>query len=485
MKTRQFWLPSTSVLLWLIVFLVLTLSDWRLVMISADGDPSLHWRIGDWMLEHRQILRSEQFSHTRWAAPVISKEWLSEIMFAAAGKAAGWNGIVLLSAFLIATTVWLLHRQLLAQGTEVLLATALVLLAAFACSAHWLARPHLVTHVLTVIFAWQLRSLEAGEVSGRRLVFTLAPLMLLWTNLHGAFFVGFVIMAIYALGGRRRAMVAGVLTACVAVSLANPNGWQLHMQVVKFLRTPELAGLVNEFRSPNFHNDGMRGFVLLLLAVAGLLLVVRPRLARTEWLMLGVWGYFALHSARNVPIFALVATPILAAHWQPFLQSDRYRKIAARVAKLHEDADGRIWAVLAVVTLCVLMILPRAGMQPVVSTEILTNRFPVAAVAWVRANPDVVAGEMFNDYAWGGYLMLELPERRVFVDGRNDFYGKELIDEFNTVDDVKPGWDSVFDKYRVGWTILPPNHGLNALLALQPDWRRVYVDDVAVIYGRR
>jgi len=44
---------------------------------------------------------------------------------------------------------------------------------------------------------------------------------------------------------------------------------------------------------------------------------------------------------------------------------------------------------------------------------------------FLRQNPAAVHGEMFNDYGWGGYFILALPERRVFVDGRNDFYGPE------------------------------------------------------------
>ena len=115
MNLRRLLLPSFSTWLWLLFFLGLSLSSWRLVLINADSDPSFHWRIGNWMIEHGQVIRTDQFSHTRFGAPLISKEWLSEILFAAAGNLLGWNGIVLLSATLIATTMWLLHRRLLAQ----------------------------------------------------------------------------------------------------------------------------------------------------------------------------------------------------------------------------------------------------------------------------------------------------------------------------------------------------------------------------------
>jgi hypothetical protein len=113
----------------------------------------------------------------------------------------------------------------------------------------------------------------------------------------------------------------------------------------------------------------------------------------------------------------------------------------------------------------------------------LPERFPAAAVEWLRMHP--MTGEMFNDYGWGGYLLWALPECKVLIDGRNDFYGKQLVEEFSTVDGIKPGWDAVLEKYRVGWTILPPKHGLNALLALRTDWKQVHADNVAVIYARR
>ena len=105
---RSRWLPTIGLSLWLTFMLGLMLSQWRVVMINADGDACLHWRIGNWMIEHHAVIHTDLFSHTRANAPLISKEWLSEVLFAAAGDALGWNGIALLAAVLIATCLWLL-----------------------------------------------------------------------------------------------------------------------------------------------------------------------------------------------------------------------------------------------------------------------------------------------------------------------------------------------------------------------------------------
>ncbi|MEI6083650.1 MAG: hypothetical protein WCS70_05045 [Verrucomicrobiota bacterium] len=483
MNLRRAFLPNLGVMIWLVFFLMLSLSNWRLVMISADGDPALHRRIGEWMIENRTVIDREQFSHTKFGAPLISKEWLSEVIYAGASLAFGWNGVVLLAAALIATTLWLVHRQLLAAGTDVLLATAVVLLTAFGVTNHWLARPHLVTHILVVVFGWLLHDYRLGRCSARRLFATLPVLMLLWTNLHGAFFTGFILLGIFFLGAiferhRDRALVlAGVSAACLAASLVNPNGWHLHAQIVGFLRTPELSGMVNEFRSPNFHSGSAHGLLLELFAVALLLLVVRPVLPATEILLLGVWGYFALHSTRNIPILGLVAAPILARHLQAFLRYPLWLRLCARAEEMQRSTGGAATVALAVAG--VLLIVARPGWD----SAILPNRVPAAAVEFIRANPSAVRGEMFNDYGWGGYLLWALPERKVFIDGRNDFFGKELVGEFNTVDETKPGWEAVLQKYQVGWTILPVKHPLNSLLVLS-GWRPAYSDEVAIVYTR-
>ena len=500
-------LPSLSAWLWLLFFLGLSLSTWRLVMINADGDPCLHWRIGNWMIEHRAIIRTDVFSHTRPGAPVVTMEWLSELLFAAAGNLLGWNGIVLLTSALIATCLWILHRQLLSEGVEPLLATALVLLAAMTCSMHWLARPHVVSHLLLALWAWQLRAFHQSRISARALFARLVPLMAVWVNFHAGAFTGLTLIGVYLVGqgaglldaddGRRvavhnMAVLALLGVSCALATLLNPNGWGLHLYIAKFLSHPALVNSVNEFRSPNFHSAGMRGFLLLLLVLFVILVMARSRLNFTEVLLIGWCGYGALHWARNVPVFAIVVTPILAGHLNAFVRDlpetgwvSRYRKVSRDISSLGHPSTAR-WIVLTAALVPVLMAAkPRLlGGQPVLLTELLANRFPVAATKFLAAHPRAVSGEMFNDYGWGGYLVLAAPDRKVFIDGRNDFYGETLVKEFNEVNEVRPGWEAVFQKFGVGWTILPRSHALNIVLALDPGWRLVYTDEVATIYGR-
>ena len=194
---RRWWLPSITTVLWLVFFLGTILSPNRAMLVASDSDPCWHWQQGNWMLQHHAVLRTELFSHTRGGAPLVDLWWLSEIVTAVAGNWLGWNGIVLVAAVLCATSVWLLHRQLLAEGNEIVLSTVLTLLATAVCAIHWLARPHLATLLLVLVFAWQLRWFSRGRTTTCQLMLLLPALTALWANLHGAFVFAFVLIGIY------------------------------------------------------------------------------------------------------------------------------------------------------------------------------------------------------------------------------------------------------------------------------------------------
>jgi hypothetical protein len=505
---HRWWLPSVSMVLWLVFFFAANLSIVRVMMIASDSDACWHWQQGNWMLQHHAVLRTELFSHTSGGAPLVDLWWLSEIVMALAGNLLGWGGIVLVTSVVCATVVWLLHRQLLAEGNELLLSTVLTLLAAAVCATHWLARPHLATQLMVVVFACQLRWFERERTTARQLLVLLPLLMALWANLHGAFILGFVLIGIYLTGAvvnwvcasaekrpalRHRATVLATLgLACSLASLLNPNGWKLPVQVIRYTSSPLLMRSTEEFLPPNFHDLGTLPFMMMLVVILLMLLIVRPRLKVTDGLLMIAWLALSLRMVRNAPVFALVVTPILAEHWNAYLYAAapsrilrRYRSLSARLASVNQMAGARGLPTLAVVAMILVLAKPQLfGGEPLLTTELPASRFPVAAVKFLRQTPDAVHGEMFNDYVWGGYFILAMPERKVFFHPNALVYGEEVVRDFLQVNNVQPGWEDVLKKYHVGWTILPREHRMNRLLAQRADWRLVYTDPVATIYGR-
>jgi hypothetical protein len=213
----------------------------------------------------------------------------------------------------------------------------------------------------------------------------------------------------------------------------------------------------------------------------------------TDVLLLVVWLVLSLRMVRNAPLFALVTTPILAEHWNAYLRASPpsrvirwYRNLSTNLTSVNQMAGARGLPVLVVTAMILVVAKPQLfGGQPLLRTELPANRFPVAAVEFLHQSPHVVHGEMFNEYAWGGYLILALPERKVFIHPNLDVYGEKLTKDFLQANGAQPGWEDILNKYHVGWTILPREHPLNRALALQADWTLVYTDPLASIYGRK
>lgn len=456
-------LPTLPQWLGILLLLILTTAGWRTAMVASDGDTCMHWRVGEWMLQHRQLITHDVFSHTRFHAPVISKEWLSQIIFAIAGRLAGLTGLAWIAAVVLAATFALLYRQLLRAGHDLFVSTGIILVVLWAASSHWLARPHLFSLLLMVLWCDSLR---------RERWLRLPALMLLWVNLHGGFLAAFLVLAAYWLGAAleknwtRLRILTLTGTLCGLASLINPHGYRQHWHSVQFLQSKFLTGWLAEYASSDFHSAGALGFLTLLAIIFLTLALARPRISTTDAVLLLSWTYFALHSSRNIPLLAIVSAPILAgaipARWPEFSRRT-----------LNTSNAGNGWIAIALTLVLVSV--------PLRTTVIPADTWPVQAVEYIRQHPHKFSGPMFNQYAWGGYLMWALPEHRTFVDGRTDFFGEDLIREFSDTTALQTNWTEALTKYDVQWTLMPQTHRLN--LALK-DWSCVYSDSVATIRSR-
>jgi hypothetical protein len=153
-----------------------------------DPDTYLHIAAGRWMLGH---FASHSFAGATW----VPHEWLAEVVLAAAYRAAGWSGLVVLAAACFGATMAILTRFLL-RHFEPFSALIAATLGGSLVLGHLLIRPHILTLPLLVIWCGALiGARDAGEAPPLRLL----PLMALWANLHGSFMFGLALASF--LGG--------------------------------------------------------------------------------------------------------------------------------------------------------------------------------------------------------------------------------------------------------------------------------------------
>ncbi len=493
-----------------VLFLLLAVATLGTHRLFGDSDPATHVATGGWILDNRAIPRTDPFSATHGGRSWFAHEWLADVLWAWAYRAAGWQGLLALSAALVASSHALLYRSLVRRGDDPLVAAAVVLAAAVVASSHWLARPHLLSVLLLVAWVAVIEGVARGSVPLGRLA--LLPLLsVLWANLHGGFLVGLVVGACYLAGilvdawratstsRWTHARIAGALAAALAVAglgtLVNPWGWRLPAHLLFYFASPREALVRNaEFAPASFGDRAgitVYGFLAVCVFALGLHALAIRRSTGTvrplpphpgTLLALGATSAMTVASIRHAEIMAVFGAWIVSGSltaWtrlSPGQGGNEFRVSLAR----HERRHGGALAAVAMIALAALAASGRplgAGYDP--------GAFPVAMVARLRAARIVPRGPVFSRDLWGGYLILEWPESRVFVDGRSDMYGDAFMREYAEIYEARTDWRRQIERRGVTWALLPRDAPLVLALDADPAWERWGSDDVAIVFRRR
>jgi hypothetical protein len=499
-------MPSVADLIFLalLVTLLFTPLSRRLL-----GDAGIGWHIrtGQLILTTHAIPRVDPFSSTMGGKPWFAWEWLYDLIVGWLESYAGLNGVVWFTAVVIASVFAAAFRLLIRHKTNLIAAVVLVLLALSASTIHFLARPHVLTWLFTLVW---FAILDAAERSGRSrsLLWTLPLLMLLWVNLHGGFLVGFVLLAIFWLSAlwswvktksdciedafekitaRRRTIDVTIVSLFSALtSLINPHGWNLYHHVFSYLSSRFLMNHIDEFRSPDFHGVAPRCFLILLLISIAAVAVCGRKLRLSGILTLLFAVYAALYASRNIPVSAIllimVIGPLFRRSQSTTFGSPAMRNtFLTRMSAVESSLRGHTWPALAVILTCLVAAHGHAKPGSVLDIQFDPARMPVAAVNYLQLNG--VRGPVLAPDYWGGYLIYRIyPAQRVVVDDRHDLYGEEFFKSYLKMIRVEPGWQQFLDDHPACCLLLPRDSALAAIISTRPEWRVAYADNLALVF---
>ena len=442
------------------------------------NDPDTWWHIaaGEWMLRHGAVPRVDPFSFTFAGKPWVAHEWLAEVLMALAYRAGGWDAVLALEGGAAALAFGLLARHLARWANR--LAVLLLLLLALACtSPSLLVRPHILA--LPALEIW-----TAGLLIARSRATTpsplLLPVMLIWVNLHGSFVFGIALAVPLALEALTtaapddRARVARgwglFIVAAVIVAMASPQLWQGLIFPFRLIRMRALPH-IGEWQPTNFSEPQP-----IELALMALLYVALSRGVRVPALrLLIVMGllHLALAHARHQMLAGVVGALILADPLGRALG----RGDAAPDAPRNRDRRDAGWIGAGLAILLALTVV--RGLRPVVRADGAAS--PIPALAHVP--PALARSPVFNDYAFGGYLIFN--GISPFVDGRADMYGDAFLAGYLRI--MRPDIEAfrmAVDKYGIRWTILRTGTPIVDVLDALPGWHRLYADPAATIHVR-
>jgi hypothetical protein len=440
------------------------------------NDPDTMWQVtvGQWILDHRAVPRSDIYSFTMNGQPWISTQWLAQVIYAKAYAVAGWSGPVVVAATAITLSFVLMAQFLVRRVSES--ATLVFIAAAFALTApHLLARPHALA--MPVMVMW-IGGLIAAADRREAPSFWLLLWLALWANLHGGFVFGVMMVAPIALdavvgaeASQRKPLAvrwAVFGLAALVASCCTPCGWDALLASKKILSLGAALPLISEWRPADFGKLG--AFELYLLLGAGLALYRGVTLPPTRIMLLLGLVHMALSQSRAADNLAIVAPLILAG------------PLASQIggAETFASRQSRRDTLLAGV-----IVLLAAGTLVFASMHRFAPHMRASPVAAVTELKKLDVTRVFNDYDFGGYLIhAGVP---TFIDGRTELYGEKFFIDHNAANGlIEP--ENLFrllDEYNIEATLMRTQSAATKLLDHVDGWQKIYSDDIATIHLRK
>jgi hypothetical protein len=458
----------------------------------SDEDFWFHLKTGQYIFATGSIPRTELFSFTFPGIPWVAHGWLSGVMFYAVYSVAGLKPLIFIFALLTAIAFWIAFKR---ANSHPFFAGLALLLAVWTALPNLGVRPRVFTILLASIYLALLGRFARGVKE--RAIWLLVPLLALWANLHGGFFIGLALIALTAVGmvvdrwagvleepeslRSRLRTLALVFGACVLAGLVNPYGIKLYMAPIIVLRSPVFQNVVDDWLSPNFHLPSGRPLLLLILLTTAVLALVPRRPKPSEVLLFLATLYATLKTQRNAVILALVSAPLLATYFQIWFASTRFGRSFGSTRSGWNPRFALLVGIGLLMPLIALAVRLKSTAYGTTTQEIIN--VPVNAVEYMKQNG--ISGNTFTaPNVWGAYVFWATPNNPVYIDGR-DVYPDTFVKEFVEITRGLKDWKGPFDQRGVQIVLLEPNSLLTRQLGDAPGWERVYQDEMSVVFRRR
>lgn len=424
-------------------------------LLVMQDDSWWHLRCGQLISQLGTVPQHDSFSFslpegTYWP----NHEWLAQVLMYRAYTLGGLP-LVSLAAGVVVALVGLALCGALAGGMERRFVLLLLVLPWIVASLS--ARPQIFTLLGMAVTLWLL---------ARERYWALPVVFLGWANLHGAVSLGGLLLvgccAAALLFDRSRLTRLVVVTGlCGGATLVTPMGIKLLLFPLESVARLKQLDL-EEWTAPGFTQWMHLYFWGLLAAVAVSLLLARRRLndwpSRMFLLPCVLFAVLAALSQRNIPLFLMVA----AAAVSRALPAGREKDTAHDFQKKNLGALAA-FGVLATLSIGLAYRLPwdRLEWEPL-SAE---------ALAAVRNCPQ----PMFNTYNTGGYLLWFAPERKVFLDSRQDPYPIELLLQTQRAQQLGD-YEELFARFGFRSAVMEPTWPLGRKL-IESGWKITHRDD--------
>ena len=464
----------------------------------TTADLGRHIMNGRVFLEHFTPVKTNFYSYTEPALPVVNHHWGTGVLYALVYQVGGFTGLSLFNILVFVAAVLLFFRAAVRRSSFAIalfcLALALPLLASRAE-----VRPEIISYLMLALLLNILDRRKEGPVSVKRIV-AVALLMLAWVNLH-IFFVMGLFLVLAWLGGsilrkdRDSSKEYGLMAlASLVAALFNPSG--IHGLTEPFMIFREYGYMIAE-NQPLWFMQSRFPWILQyihfeFLAIVALIVlgawVVSDRrhftVIAAPMAVLLVFMLLGFGMIRMMPLFGFMFVPVAAEGLNRILGGNTGNPVNRIVERVAVAAGGLILA-LSLLT----------------GIPYLSATWPVTGLGWDRAadgsarffRENGIRGPVFNNYDIGGYLIFNFfPVERVFVDNRPEAYTvpffRELYEPMQASEEKWNAADMRFNFNAIFFNRLDQTPNAQPFLIRRiadPRWAVVFVDERTLILLKR
>lgn len=506
------WISSGLALLTLFGYLIFSAN-----IEIKDADLWLHLATGKYILQNFYIPKVDILSAVIAGQDWINHEWLFQVIVAASYQLAGFDGLITLQVVVVGLTFVLLLRLGQNPGRQVF-TTFLLLLILFVYQHRLTIRPDIFSLLFLTLYIQTLSQNLDRKIS----LFILFILQVLWTNIHGFFILGpLIVMTVLAgewtkrhvplpwewnkvgrLEDKEYTNLKLALGVIILACFFNPHTFKgvwyplsilfsvsgdskIFFQSIVELQNPlKLNTLFSWHVFPYYKS--------LIILSAGSFVLNRRKIDIGMFFFWVMFLLFSLNAVRNVVFFSFAAYFAILTN-SAMLPFDKYSipRLIKKTGPIVINALFILW---------IAQNMERDVVKGYFDFDkyerkseyggVSQRNFPYKAADFLVEHK--ISGDFFNDFNSGAYLLgRTFPNIKVFIDGRTEAYGIKHFEKYRKIwmEGDTELFDKVSEEYNLTGAFLnsvyaPVSKKLIKHLYDQSDWILIYFDFDATIFLR-
>ncbi|MCU7873411.1 MAG: hypothetical protein KZQ91_11765 [Candidatus Thiodiazotropha sp. (ex Lucinoma borealis)] len=392
-----------------------------------------HLNSGSLIIDHSVFTWSPATSYHAYSS------WLSDIVLYLIHEVAGTSGLLIVRYAIFFSMLMLTLHYAVKRGVANNPITWLIILTGFGiCLPSSTVKPELFSLHFMLLVIWLYYYLRASGEGAWRLAYFFPLIILVWANIHGAFFLSALFFAATIFGellnvrfnpdqampSRLRKHYFFAMLLCVPAILVNPYGIDLPLTIIEliFNEGTQYYNQISAYQPTYIFNDPpyyLLDYMIIAMILFVVLLWQKMKLRQTDWVVILSFVAYCLLYVQIVrttyyltPVFMFAALDMLS--------------VKDRSSLWPENKVGK-YVIVIICGVTIGFLLWRVAIHQksmindpirrIEAMQVIAHKYPQAEADFIVSN--LQGNRVGNIYGDGGYLIYRLwPEKKVLIDPR-------------------------------------------------------------------